>query len=268
MQIYEEIKKLLITKVDELDKLQSKAEKSIKKAPEGTLVLSECRGTTQYYYKTEKNQKKGRYISKKNRKLIKALAQKDYDLSFLQELAGQKKNIIRILGLLPEKELTEIYKGLSDRRKELVEPHLMTDEQYVEQWMNTQYIGKTFLDNMSVLITDRGEQVRSKSEKIIADKLNLMGIPYKYECPLKLNGYGTVYPDFTLLNIRNRQEIYLEHFGMMDNPEYAQKAVLKLDTYMKNGIYPGKNLLLTFETYQKPLDIRGVEQMLKEFVLS
>lgn len=71
----------------------------------------------------------------------------------------------------------------------------------------------------------------------------------KYEFPLKLKGYGIVYPDFTLLDVKHRREIYWEHFGMMDNPEYAYKAVLKLETYMKNGFYPGKNLLLTFETY-------------------
>ena len=83
----------------------------------------------------------------------------------------------------------------------------------------------------------------------------------------KRKGYGTVYPDFTLLNVRARTEIYLEHFGMMDNPEYAQKAIQKLETYSKNGIYIGKNLLVTFETLRNPLDMKMVEGMLKEFIL-
>ena len=54
---------------------------------------------------------------------------------------------------------------------------------------------------------------------------------------------------------------------MMDNPEYCQKALQKLETYAKNGIHIGKNLLVTFETLQKPLDMKIVEQMLKEFTL-
>ena len=268
MQIFKEIRNLLVIKMEELNKLQSMTEKSIKRAPEGTLVLSECRGTVQYYHKTNCNQKKGKYISKKNEKLIKELAQKDYDSNFWQEIEKEKRNISKILGLLPKKELTETYERLSERRKELVEPHVLTDEQYAEQWTNSQYMEKTFLDNMPVLITERGERVRSKSEKIIADKLYSMGIPYKYECPLKLRGYGTVYPDFTILNIQSRQEIYLEHFGIMDNPQYASKAIIKLESYLKNGIHLGKNLLITFETYQRPLDTRLLEQMLKEFVLS
>ena len=41
----------------------------------------------------------------------------------------------------------------------------------------------------------------------------------------------------------------------------------RLEDYAKNGIYIGKNLLVTFETLQKPLDMKVVEQMLKEFIL-
>ena len=130
-----------------------------------------------------------------------------------------------------------------------------------------QYTGKEFFDDMPVIMTERGERVRSKSEKIIADKLFAMGIPYRYEYPVQLKGSGTVYPDFTLLNVRERKQFYLEHFGMMDDPEYSEKAIKKLEDYAKNRIYIGKNLLVTFETLQKPLDMKVVEQMLKEFIL-
>ena len=45
------------------------------------------------------------------------------------------------------------------------------------------------------LITEKGEYVRSKSEKIIADTLTKNNINYVYELPLRLKGYGTVKPD-------------------------------------------------------------------------
>ena len=109
--------------------------------------------------------------------------------------------------------------------------------------------------------------MRSKSEKMLADKLFAMGIPYRYEYPVQLKGYGTVYPDFTLLNVRKRKEFYLEHFGIMDDPEYSEKAIKKLEDYAKNKIYIGKNLLVTFETRHKPLEMKVVEQMIKEFIL-
>ena len=84
----------------------------------------------------------------------------------------------------------------------------------------------------------------------------MMKIPYRYEYPLKLKDLGIVYPDFTLLKVATQEEIYWEHFGMMDNPAYCQKAIQKLHTYGRNGIYPGKNLIVTFETIQTPLDMR------------
>lgn len=261
------MKEQLKEKVKEMDKLILKAEKSLKKAPEGRLVLSKSNGVTQYYHKTESGQKKGKYISCKNRRLISALAQKDYDLRFLKEIEEQKKQICRAMELLPDTEGKDIYSELSETRKALVTPYILTDEQYIEQWMDVQYMGKEFADDVPVIMTERGERVRSKSEKILADKLFSMGIPYRYEYPVKLKRYGTVYPDFTLLNVRERKEIYMEHFGMMDNPEYSEKAVQKLEDYARNGIYMGKNLLVTFETLHKPLDMKIVEKMLKEFIL-
>lgn len=260
-------KQLLQDKVKEMDKLMLKAEKSLKNSPDGTLVLSRSNGTIQYYHKTGKNQKKGKYIVAKDRSKAMALAQKDYDQQFLKKVEKQREKICRAIKQLPETEMTEIYETLPEGRQQLVTPHILTDEQYIEQWLNVPYQSKGFASETPEIITERGERVRSKTEKIIADKLFAMGIPYRYEYPLKLKGYGYVYPDFTLLNVSQRKEIYLEHFGMMDNQEYSQNAIVKLENYAKNGIYPGKNLLITFETLHNALNMKVVEQMLKEFIL-
>ena len=75
---------------------------------------------------------------------------------------------------------------------------------------------------------------------MIADKLYMMDIPYKYEYPISLSPYGIIYPDFVVLNVKERKEVIIEHFGMMDNPEYAAGAVQKIDMYIKNGYIPGK----------------------------
>lgn len=267
MKEIESVRQFLKSKIKELDNLIVRAEKSLKKAPEGSLVLSRSNGTVQYHNKTESTQKKGKYISVKNRDLAIALAQKDYDLRFVKAITEQKNRIYRAMTLLPDVEPTEIYSQLSEARKELVKPYVLTDEQYVEQWLNVKYAGKEFAPDTPMLMTERGERVRSKTEKILADKFYTMGIPYRYEYPLKLNGYGIVYPDFTLLNVSKRKEYYLEHFGMMDTPEYCQKVILKLENYARNEIYPGKNLLITFETFRNPLNMNTVEQMLKEFIL-
>ena len=201
------MKEQLKEKVKEMDKLILEAEKSLKKAPKGSLVLSKSNGVTQYYHKTESTQKKGKYISSKNKKIIAALAQKDYDLRFLQVIKKQKKQIQKAIKLLHDIDLTRIHTELSEGRKRYVKPYVLSDEQYVEQWLGVKYTGKEFFDDTHVIMTERGERVRSKSEKILADKLFAMGIPYRYEYPLYLRGIGKIYPNkhFTFLNIHDRK---------------------------------------------------------------
>ena len=246
MKKLEKIKQTCIEMLDELDDLQKKIEKSLRRAPEGTLNLSTANGSSQYYHKIQRHEKKGKYIEKGNSKLIKALAQKDYDLRMLKEVEVRKKNLQKIRMNFPEKCLDEIYSSLPLARKQFVKPYVVPDDEYVKEWSEVEYEGNPYLTKFAVYTTERGEQVRSKSEKIIADKLYAMGMPYRYEYPLLF---------------------YFEHFGMMDDPEYSGKAVLKLQTYARNHIYPGKQLLMSFETSKTPLDISYIEKMLNEFIL-
>ena len=54
--------------------------------------------------------------------------------------------------------------------------------------------------------------------------------------------------------------------SMMDNPEYARAAIRKIESYEKNGIYPGENLILTFETQQNVLDFKIIEEMIDRYL--
>ncbi|RKM60324.1 hypothetical protein D6855_06235 [Butyrivibrio sp. CB08] len=47
-----------------------------------------------------------------------------------------------------------------------------------------------------------------------------------------------------------------------------KKTREKMDLYRASGIYPGKNLMFTYETEDNPLDITGVRKMLTEVFLS
>ena len=53
---------------------------------------------------------------------------------------------------------------------------------------------------------------------------------------------------------------------MMDKPEYARTAVHKIETYQKNGIYVGENLILTFETEQSVLNSKNVESLVGKYL--
>lgn len=111
----------------------------------------------------------------------------------------------------------------------------------------------------------------SKSEIIIADALNRYNVPYRYEFPLQLKTSGgrftIIYPDFTCLNLRTRQEFLWEHFGLIEKPDYVHNAASKLELFSNNKIVHGKNLIITMETEKVPLDTRQIEQIIKEYLL-
>ena len=80
--------------------------------------------------------------------------------------------------------LEEVYEKLPLEQKKAVRPLVLTDEMYVKEWDNVIYKGLDITSDQQEIFTERGEQVRSKSEKIIADSLHRNGIPYRYEYPV------------------------------------------------------------------------------------
>ena len=66
--------------------------------------------------------------------------------------------------------------------------------------------------------------------------------------------------------VSSRKEIVLEHFGMMDNAKYCEKALRKINSYAKNGYILGDNLLVTFESSTIPLDARNVQRMMEKHI--
>ncbi|MBO4887878.1 MAG: hypothetical protein J5589_06165 [Firmicutes bacterium] len=155
---------------------------------------------------------------------------------------------------------------LNDLRKPHVSPRVITDEMYIRLWQSEGYEKKGFRDddNTPEFLSDRGERVRSKSELILANKLNSYGIPYQYEYPLVLKGYGTIHPDFRILLVRSRRIVYLEHNGMMSDPSYLDNFMNRQAAYIRNGLIPGRDVIFTFESADHPLDSRTVNRLCEE----
>lgn len=93
------------------------------------------------------------------------------------------------------------------------------------------------LDDKLIYRTDRDELVRSKSEWIIADKLNAAGIRYVYEHRMKLGGTER-WPDFVIDDDRRGLTWYWEHLGLMDKPDYRARWEIKRKAYEAQGIVP------------------------------
>ena len=252
----------------ELDEIIQYSERILKSGPYGSLRIVKNNNTDQYYLRNSSQTTYGTYIRKSNMKLIRELAQKDYAEKLLKQSIKERESIQKMIEMYSPTKTTEVFKQLSLKRQELVQPYILPNDLFITQWQNMTYERKNKDDETDCsIITERGEIVKSKSEKILADKLFLLDIPYHYEKPLYLNGYGVIYPDFLTLNKRTRKEIYWEHFGLMDKPDYCEKTIRKIETMQKNGIYLGDNLIVTFETQTHPLNIRIVEDMIKKYLL-
>ena len=247
-----------------LRKMIAKTEQSLDDLPEGHLKISHSRGQT-FYCMRGPESNKFIYIPRKNADFAALLAQKDYNRKLLKHMKNELLAIESMLADFPEKNIDVLFNSLHPDRRKLVRPVMLTAGQYAEKWQGAPYTGKEFSDNdTSSFYTDKGERVRSKSEVIIANILNKFGLPYKYECPLNLKGV-TVHPDFTILDLRNRREVYLEHFGMMDNQSYSQSFVRRINLYEQNGIFPGRELLFTVESSANPLNTRILQAVIKAF---
>lgn len=240
--------------------------KSQRNQPEGHLRIDYSNNghKIQYFHRTNPKDFKGIYIKKSNISLARKLAQKDYDLKIIKEVRRQIKALEEYISS-SENKITKLYSSLSISRQELVEPVTLTDKQFIEQWQDISWQGRSF-EEKSDLITDRLEMVRSKSELIIANTLNRKGIPYRYEYPLQLRQGKIFHPDFLCLNVRTRKEIYWEHFGMLDIPEYAENAVHKLKLFNENDILLGKNLIITTESRLTPISSSQIEKVIKEYL--
>ena len=257
-------KEALIEEQQRLEEIIARAKMENAHMPEGYLRISKHKNRCRYYHcLTDRN---GTYIPKKDIILSKQLAQKAYNKSIIDKAEEQLSQINKILKVDTEEEMKRLYDSLHPDRKKLIIPFEETWEDKLQKWYETSYQGKEFREGTPVLMTEKGEQVRSKSEKILADYFYRKKILYKYEKPLYLKGYGIVYPDFTFLSAKTEQEIYWEHEGMMDNQEYARSAVRKIESYQKNGIYPGERLILTFETEQNVLNQNIVAGLVEKYL--
>ncbi len=274
--------------IQELEEIIASTKEFLKTAPSGSLRIAQ-KTPRQYYWVTKETGNKGKYIRKSDIIIAKQLAQKDYARKLYEKATTRKKELETCKSLYNEDEIKKFHEYFSSSRQFLIQPYTLDDETFAEQWMNSKtielerltalyknsamnniYLGARYsypIDPENSISTERGEVVRSKSEKILADKLFMLKIPYIYEMPLQVKDYGYLTPDFTILNKRTRKEYYWEHFGQMDNPEYSEKAIKKINTYERNHIYQGKQLLLSFETSTQYPNTKQLDSFIKQFLL-
>ena len=128
------------------------------------------------------------------------------------------------------------------------------------------------------LTTSAGVKVRSKGELALFETLNGYELKIFYEKKLvlierELQPDGKVlekkvevYPDFTIV-LPDGTEIYWELCGMFDKPAYREQQFKKFKLYYDNGIYMPKNLIVTMEDKDKPLDVQAIRRIIESQIL-
>lgn len=219
----------------------------------------------QYYVVNEEGKRV--YVKTDELDKVRRIIQKDYDKKVHDSLVTAKYRIERFLKLYDINTIEDVYNGLTEARKVMVDPIISTDEEFIKQWYEDNKGNMNPYTIQDAYYTDRGEVVRSKSEKIFADLFNKFGIPYSYEPMLRLNERSILYPDFVLLNVKTRETIFWEHFGLSADGEYAVRTLQKLALYEKAGMEIGRNLLFSIESEASPLNTREIEKKIKKYLM-
>lgn len=257
--------------LEELEHLRRVVEQSLLNAPKGRMRCEMAKGKYPQYYiiddETKEKHPTGKYLRKEEMAAARDYVQKEYDYKMLRELDKRIKDIKQLLAISETSEIKNLYGKLPYAKRCLIQPYVLSDDEFVTEWENTKSLWDNTYPIINEFYTEKGEIVRSKTEKMIADKLYLRNIPYKYEEGMRLGRNGMVFPDFTMLNKRTRREYYLEHFGMMDNPEYCKLAIEKIEMYEENGIHLGERLFATFESSLKSVNLKMIDNLLDRILL-
>ncbi len=266
MDKQEEIIAKLAAEKKHLEKLVREAEKRLAKAPDGSVRVTRCRNYLQFYRLQRQGDRRGVYMPAAEKDTAIALIQKRYDKKLLRHIKPQIDALERFLRVYDPNQLEEVYDQMSPAVRDLLAFAELPNEVIVKRWMEEEYKQKGFAPDTPEHYTLKNERVRSKSEVMLADALYHAGIPYRYECPLYLQG-ATIHPDFTILRPRDLKEIYLEHFGLLDEASYRNDAMTRVRLYEQNSIFPGDRLIVTAETYRQPLNLALINGVISRYLI-
>ncbi len=238
--------------MNNIEKELLEIEKALENLPAGELKAYTNNGSYRWYFT---NGQARQYLSKANRPLAEKLAMKKY-YSFKKKYLLEMKENIESQILRQNNAQKEFEKFIQDEGyQELLREKVSN---VIANWANQDYKTNPYYPEQCNVPCPSGHNVRSKSEAFIDMALNNHGITYRYESELVI-GKQTYYPDFTLINPNTNEIVYWEHFGKMDDADYARAAFNKMKVYYEHGLVPGKNVIFTFETRLNPFTYSQAE---------
>lgn len=230
-----------------LEKEIIELEKKVGRKPEGTLTYITEGETYRYYHQTCVNGKRSR------KTLTDELMQEELATKRLQTfLLRDARNELEAVNAYLKKR--KIYSIDSIYDCEAISTLIFRS---CKRWETADYPKNPYHPDGLKVEGAKGVMVASKSEKDITYGLASGELPNRYEEEHKFEG-RKVYPDFTIFHPLTRKIFIWEHFGRMDEEDYARNAYEKIELYKRNKFFPGDNLILTFEDKSHPLTNRRI----------
>ena len=244
--------------------------KRLSRLPEEKIVIRHRDAKKEYYLITrnpETGKRKETYISGKDAKSLSEYCNREYCLE-LEPVLTEEIQLLEgfIKAFDPDRKynLTDFFPPQFAQR---FQPVAIPQKQKCRDWALDDYKRNTFpFDTSSMYKTENGEIVRSRAECLAANILYNLGIEYRYECILSLNGREHIYPDFSVMHPATGEIWYIEVFGMMGKTEYALDAYRRINEYAKSPY--GNHVLFFFDYPGAPFDPDAFKTVIQKVFLA
>jgi len=237
--------KELLRSLNDYKKELAELEKELQILPQGSLIKRK----NTYTHKIEKKE----IVITKTPELICQLCRK----KFLQAWKKQYEYNLAIFGGkkgdYDQRTLKQIIQQLPPFYQDIPQEYFYHPT--VKNWLNQDYQKNKYKEENLIYTTNNGIRVRSKSEQLIANTLEEMGLPYRYDIQLPLKSVK-IYPDFTIINPFNGKIFIWEHFGALNQPDYIENMNKKMTLYREKGYAETDRIIYTFES-----DIRDPQHL-------
>ena len=251
------------------------------------LMITEDRGKIRYLAVSNKNDTRSKKTINDDRERIYRLANKKYIEELARRLRWNKdildkaikgmlptdyNSILRALPknfdlldpnmvMHPETSASDFFYPNPSRDVEPVEARLNLGNMDPWEWAAMPYCENSeYLENKTHL-TRRGLYCRSKSEALIFEIYMSLRLPFHYDETM-LIGSRMISPDFNGLRMDGRF-MFHEHCGL-HSEEYKSWNDWKSGLYAVADIYPGDNLIYTYDDPNGNINVQLVEAIIKD----
>jgi len=238
----------------------------LKTAPEGHIVRSKRPSGWFYFSDVSKDCKRTRkYIGGEDSLDVFAYIKKAYYQKLLEKLEWNYKATQYFLKHYNSDPERVVLDSLPEWMAERIKNDASTDrDTYISEWLKADYKKNTHRADALKIQTSRGEFVRSKGEREIANALFRKGLAYRTDCEVQLTD-GTIYADFAILHPITLELYYWEHSGMLGDPSYTQANYDRIARYANSGYLIGERLIMTGENSDHVIGSQAIDRIIEAY---